>query len=64
MAFNSLSNIFWLRGRWGGGTGISSDGDDRMGAKRKIQKNPRTENLWTPKQSHAAFLKFSLNINH
>ena len=27
------------------GTGISSDRDDRMGAKRKSQKNPITENL-------------------
>ena len=71
LSWNSF--ILWLliafqinsgSGGGGGGTGISSDGDDQMGVKRKTQKNPRTENLQTPKQSHAEFLKFSFNIKH
>ena len=63
MAFNSLSNKFWLRGRGGGGTGISSDGDDRMGRKEKPRKIPEPK-IYRLKQSHAEFLKFPLNIKH
>ena len=65
MAFNSLSNKFWLRGRQGAGgggvLGFRVTGMIEWGRKEKPRKIPEPK-IYRLNQSHAEFLKFPLNI--